>query len=108
VALAPVTARAPEQDLDAKTVAREARPLDQLERLVEERASRCDAGQLVAADPEPEQDVGPLDVAEARALDDPPRLEQQVDRLLELSELVPRPGETREPAKHEIRRSELP
>ena len=66
VAKPPATTRAPLQDVGTQEPAREARPLGELERLVEERDRRRDARELVAADAEPEEHVGPVDVGELR------------------------------------------
>ena len=64
VAEAAATARAPLQDVGAKQPAREARPLGELEGLVEQRDRGRDARELVAADAEPEENVSAVDVRE--------------------------------------------
>ena len=54
--------------LRAQQVGREARPLGELERRVEEAERRRDARELVAATPSSVEHLGALDVGEARAL----------------------------------------
>jgi len=96
VALPPVATGAPEQDLGPEPVTREPRPLGQDERLVEERRRRRDAGELVPADAQPEEDVRALHVAHTGAFRERTRLLQEVDRRLQLAELHPRPREAGE------------
>ena len=66
VALAAPAARAPGEDVRAERVGRQARALGERERLVEEAERRLDAVQVVAADAEREEHLGPLDVGEVR------------------------------------------
>ena len=61
IALAATAARPPAEDVGAQEVARQLGRAGEGECLVEERRSGCDARELVAADAEPEQDVGAVD-----------------------------------------------
>ena len=71
VALAPVAARAVGEDVRAQEVAGELRLLGDRIRLVEEADRGGDAGKLVAADAEPVEDLGPIEIGERLALDSP-------------------------------------
>ena len=70
VALPAVAARAPREDREPELVARHARPLGERERLVEERDRRGDALQQAAADADPVEHLGAIDVGELGALDE--------------------------------------
>ena len=85
VALPAVAPRARLEDLGAEQVRREARPLGELERGVEEPERRRDARKLVAGDAELVDDLGTLDVGDVRALDEPARLLEQRDRFADLA-----------------------
>src|SRR3989440_6531457 len=85
VTAAPVAARPPGEHVRAKVIRRDLGALGELQRLVEEPDRRLDAVELVARHPEPEQDIGPLDVAEGGALAQRPRPLEQRDRLANLA-----------------------
>ena len=106
VALAATAARPPAEDVGAQEVARKLGGAGEGERLVEERRSGCDARELVAADAEPEQDVGAVDVGELRALGELAGDEEKLDCLAHLAFLrrAPRPRRRgREPRARPIR-----
>ena len=67
VPLAPVAARPPAEDPRPEPVARDPRPLREVERLGEERQGRRDRGEPVAAAPEAEEHLGAVDVREDRS-----------------------------------------
>ena len=79
VALTAPAPRAPGKDVRTQRVGREPRALGEAERLVEERKRRLDTVQLVATDAEDVEDLRPLDVREASALDVSARLVQQLE-----------------------------
>jgi hypothetical protein len=85
-----------------QAVARKARAVGQLERLAEELGGRRDRGELVAAAPEPVEDLGPIDVGETAGLGDLPGAPEQLERCLELAEVHPCPGLGEEGAKPEL------
>src|SRR4051795_1288696 len=91
VPLAPVAARAPAEDVGAKTVARKLGALRQGQRLVEEVDRGRDARKLVAADSKAEEEIRAIDVGELRGLGEHPCPVEQLDRGLDLAVLHPRP-----------------
>src|SRR6266480_1932808 len=96
ISLAAVTARAPAEDVRAQTVARKLGALGQRQSLVEE-VERCrDAGELVAADGEAEEQIRAIDVGELRRLGEHPRPVEQLDRGLDFAVLHPSPSLARE------------
>ena len=105
VALAAAAARAPAEDVGPEQVAREARAVGERERLVEERDRRRDARELVAADAEPEEDVGAVDVRELRPFGELARDLEQVERLAGVAVLHARPGLAGERAHLELGRA---
>ena len=56
------------EDRRPKLVTRKARALGESERLVKQSERRLDAREPIAADADPEEDVGPFHVGEARTL----------------------------------------
>ena len=76
------------RDVRAQEVAREPRALGELERLVEERDGRRDAGQAPPAGTEPEQDLGPVDVGELGPLGELACLQQELDRFRDVAVLL--------------------
>ena len=87
VALAPVAARAPREHVRAQEVGRKRRAVGQRQRLGEEGDRGRDARDQVAGDAEAEEHLGPVEIGERRALDEPARLLEQVDRGLDLAAL---------------------
>src|SRR6266566_2185984 len=92
VAVVAPAAGAPGEDLRPECVAGEPGALGERERLVEEGERRLDAREAEAADSEPEQHVGALDVGEIGALDDRASLIEELERLPGLAEAHERPG----------------
>ena len=92
VALAPVAARTVGEDVRAQDVARKLRPLGDRVRLVEEADRGRDARKLVAADTEPVEDLGAVEVGEGLGLGDRSRAREQVHRLAQLALVHPGPG----------------
>ena len=92
VALAAVAARAPREHVRAQQVGRERRAVGERERLAEERDRGRDARDQVAADAEPEEHLGAVEIGERRALDEAARLLEQVDRGPDLAALGARPS----------------
>src|SRR4051794_16199683 len=92
VALAPAAARAPAENVCAKEVAGEAGSARERERLVEERCGGRDARELVAADTELEEDVGPVEIGELGTFGQLAGDEQELDCLACLAFLRPGPG----------------
>jgi hypothetical protein len=91
VPLAPVAPRAPPEDVGAQAVAGKLGGLSEGQRLVEEVDRRRDAGELIAADPEAEEQVGTVDVGELRRLGEHACPVEELDRVLDLAALHPGP-----------------
>ena len=87
VALPPVAARPPAEDPRPQSVARDARPLGELQRLREERQRRRDRRQPVAATAEAEEHLGAVDVGEHRVLHDLPGPREERQRLPHLADV---------------------
>src|SRR5262249_16259050 len=82
--LAPGGPRAPAEDVGAQAVAGKLGALGEGQRLIEEVDRRRDAGELVAADTEAEEQAGAVDVGELRRLGEQARPVEQLDRMLDL------------------------
>jgi hypothetical protein len=91
VALAPVAAGAPTEDVCAQAVRGQTGLLGELERRTEQPDSGGDAGQLVAGDAEPEEDGGAVDVGEPRCLGELPCAGEELERLVVPTDLDQRP-----------------
>src|SRR4029077_1380737 len=102
VPLAPVAARAPAEDVRAETVARKLGGLSHGQRLAEEVDRGRDAGKLVAADGDAEEEIRAVDIRELGRFGERPRTVEQLDRLLDLAVLHPRPRLARELANLEL------
>ena len=105
VALPPVAARAPRVDARPEEVGRDLRPVEQLQRLSEERDGGRDAREQVAADAEPEEHLGAVDVREFGSLRERARLGEQVEPGSHLAVVHPRPGLAREQPHPQLRRA---
>ena len=86
VALAAPAARAPREDVRTQRVGRQARPLGEPEGLVEQGERGLDAVQLIPADSERVENLGPLDVGEASVLDEAACLVEQPERAAQGTE----------------------
>src|SRR5262249_13511056 len=105
IALAAPAPGAPVEDLRAQAIAREARALSELKRLVEQR-NRCrDARKLVAAHAEAEENVSAIDIGEALALDERASPREELDRLAHLADVLAGPGLDADQANLEIGRA---
>ena len=105
VPLVAPAARAPGEDVRAKLVGRQTRALGEGERLVEEADGRLDAVQLLAADSEREEHLGPLDVREPATLGDRTRLVEELERGPEGAQAHLRPAGADESPNLELEQS---
>src|SRR5437867_4501708 len=102
VALAPVAARAPPEDLGAEEIAGKTRLLGELQSLAEQADRRSDAREVVPAHAHPEQDSPPVDVREARAVGERPATLEQPESRLDLAALHPGPRLGRQRTRLEL------
>ena len=106
VGLPPAAPGAPRENPRTEEVARQPRPVGELERLVEQRDRGGNAGDPIAAAAEPEQDVRPVDVREDRELRELSRRLEDLDRLTRGTELLEGPALARQGTKLELGRAE--
>ena len=105
VTLAPVAAGAPAQDVGTKEIAGESRALGEPERLVEQTHRRRDAGQLVPAHAQAEEDLGAVHVGKDLHLRELARRLQQLNGLAHLAALDACPGLTAQRAQLDLGRA---